>query len=229
MKNIYKPIEQKINSWICYNNNKPTMRFKKDPIAWENFKREYTFEYTLTGGNINADTIFPLWMPLRFTLVAINGYAKIKKTAGNINHRDEFMKNLAHKEVLKELLPEDNYRVKNLSELFELGQTKANVMILPERWMKKRASSPYYDYMPYFLYECFKGGEFFSAFKTEEQVKKWILEQSLDMFFYGEIKRNTIIDISGSKDIKCGTPDEIDFMVHNYIDILNQRKLIIGC
>lgn len=221
---FYEPLTRKIKSWIWYNNNKPSVEYKKSPEVWDEFRAKNDLDCVLADGDLNADTIFSLWLPLRFTLVAINGYAKLKQLAGSIDKRYEFLENLLKEEVLYELLPADNSRVQNLVELFELGQTGANVMILPERWMQKRGSTPYYDYMPYFLSECFEGGEFFRAFKTEEDFIQWIGKQKLEMFFDGKIEPDFIIDLSGTGDIKKGIPIEVDVLVKNYIAILKKRK-----
>lgn len=43
--------------------------------------------------------------------------------------------------------------------------------------MQDRGLRPYYDYMPYFLCECFEGGAFSSFFiGGDVELKEWISE-----------------------------------------------------
>jgi len=221
--NFYEPLIRKINSWLWYNNHKPTVDYKKSPEIWDDFRSKHDLDCILTGGNLKADTIISLWLPLRFTLVAINGYAKIKRLAGNIDKRYEFLEKLLKEDIMQELLPEDNPRVQKLIELFEIGQTRANVIILPERWMQKRGKAPYYDYMPYFLNECFEGGEFYKAFMSEDKLIEWLEEERLTMFFSDKLSADSVIDLSGSGDVKNGIPQEIDVLVTNYLIVLRKR------
>lgn len=116
----------------------------------------------------------------------------------------------------------------SLIELFKLGQELCNVMILPDRSINsERGKKPYYDYMPYFLLECFDGGNFSKYFSNDnEKLKKWIVEQKLEMFFdEGEISKNKIKDLAGNGDIKNnGGTEYIKTVLKNYITILKCRK-----
>ena len=44
------------------------------------------------------------------------------------------------------------------------------------------------------------------------------------MFFAGEVARENLIDLSGSGDIKNGVPEDLGFMLKNYISILEERR-----
>jgi len=129
---------------------------------------------------------------------------------------------------LRYYLPEENYLVKKLSKLFEYGQERANVMILPKRWLQQKGQKPYFDYMPYFLYECFQYGKFSSAFKKDEILKEWIMKQHLDMFFQisNDISKENIIDLNNTGNTKSNyIPNmNIETAIDNCIKIIKARK-----
>lgn len=215
-------IKKKIESWIWYEKNNPKTNDFKEKDA---FRQKNDLDCVLTNGNLKADTIFSLWLPFRSVLVELNGYSKLNKI-GNINRKFEFLKNLQKTESLENLLPVDNPMVKKLEKLFYLGQTRSNVMILPERRLNtERAGKPYYDYMPYFLYECFDSGKFAYAFMNYKGgVNQWIKNQHLDMFFDGNIEKANIKDLSGSGSIFDNKSKDKNILLDNYISILEKRK-----
>ena len=100
-------------------------------------------------------------------------------------------------------------------------------MILPERWMQKRGKPPYYDYMPYFLHECFHDGDFSSPFLSDDDLRAWIQKESLYFFFGGTIECKNILDLAGTGDVKKGNPSDLDYLLQNYIDILEKRTSVI--
>lgn len=223
--NLYEPIINKIESWIEYDANKPK---SDNSEKCDRFRMQNDLDCALTGGNLNADTIFSLWLPLRFTLVRINGY-NVLNAYGDISNKISFLRRIRKEEVLKKLLPMNNTTVQKLSALFEFGQQRCNVMILKNRGMQNKGSGPYYDYMPYFLYDCFDDGVFSKFFiGGNPELIRWISEEKLNMFFDGEISKDKIKDLSGSGDIKKGVPEDINFLLDNYINILEERKKLLG-
>ena len=78
--------------------------------------------------------------------------------------------------------------------------------------------------MPYFLYECFKGGNFHKAFGSDEKVCKWIREEKLECFFDGTVCKENIIDLAGTGNVKKGIPDDLNYMLRSYISILQKRE-----
>lgn len=220
----YEPIIKKLVAWVDYEEKRPKSDYFKNRQEHDNFRKRNDLDCILTNGNLNADEIFSLWLPLRFSLVRINGYKKLNKY-GDINKKIIFCKAISSEKILKQLLPENNEIVKKLLELFELGQKRCNVMILKERSMQSRGSEPYYDYMPYFLYECFDNGVFSQYFNRDNSdLIKWINDQKLNMFFSEEITRENIKDLSGSGNVKSGIPEDINILLGNYISILKQRE-----
>lgn len=202
MEDVLKPIQEKIQQWI-------------------------TNEEKTAEKNPNEDVIFSLWRPLRFTLARINGYPKLNKI-GDVNDKRNFLQELS-KYNLDLFLPIDKPVVIKLAKLFELGMTRANVMILPhhtglEALNCLRKQEPFHDYMPYFLHECFKGGRFAPYFASDEVLKEWIKEQHLEMFFEeNEMARDRIKDLSGMEDYRKSIPLDMEVLLDNYIEILEQR------
>ncbi|MHB8063117.1 MAG: hypothetical protein ACYDG2_10870 [Ruminiclostridium sp.] len=221
---MLKPIEKKIGQWINYECNKPTIPYEGNEEIHDIYRKENDLDCQLTDGNLKADTIFSLWLPLRFTLRKINGYS--------LNIPDKVKERKKHLDFLVELgsnsssyLPVDNSLVEKLSRLFELGMKRENVMILPDRIINcKRGSKPYYDYMPHFLNDCFQGGNFSKYFSNDEELQKWIETQHLQMFFEnGSVKKSEIKDLSGSGSVQNNKPEKVEAMLDNYIDVLEAR------
>lgn len=224
-KDLYRPIIQKIASWIKYEENKPKTNYKDDADNHDAYRASHDLDCILRRGDLKADTIFSLWRPLRFALVRISGYEKIKQVTGmDLEQSAAFYKALIRDANLKELLPIKEETTRLLSELFYYGQQIENTMLLPERWLQSRGSAPYHDYMPYFLYECFEGGHFHKAFGSDEKVCEWIKTERLDCFFEGTICRESIIDLAGTGDVKNGLPDDLNILLRNYIHILMKRQ-----
>lgn len=227
MKNgpVYRPIIQKISSWIEYEENKPKTKYDEDAGNHDKFRSEHDLDCVLRNGNLHADTIFSLWLPLRFALVRLSGYDKIKEVTGlDLEQSVPFWKVLIRNGNLKTLLPIKNETTRLLSELFYYGQKIENTMLLPERWLQSRGGKPYYDYMPYFLYECFRGGDFHNAFGSDEKVCEWISEENLECFFEGTVCKENIIDLAGTGNVKKGIPDDLNYMLRSYISILQKRE-----
>ncbi|SES92519.1 hypothetical protein SAMN02910413_1278 [Pseudobutyrivibrio sp. C4] len=226
MNDIYEPIKTKIAFWCDYDKNAPKSKYEDDPQEHDKYRSEHDLDCILNDGNLFADTIFSLWLPLRTILVRINSYTKLNRV-GNINNKISFLNKLMEVDNLNQYLPRDDKRAILLSELFEIGQTKANTMILPNRKLQEKGDEPVYDYMPHFLAECFQKGRFSYAFKDDEAFKRWINDQKLTMFFKDEIiDINHIKDLSGSKNVRCNIPPEgkETLMLENYIQILKERE-----
>jgi hypothetical protein len=227
---IYDPIRTKLQSWMDYMKNEPTCPYRGNEELHDRYRAENDLDCVLTNGNLCADTIFSLWMPLRQVLTSVNDKAYIEEYLGlPLGKNIPFLEALEKPENLEHLLPENDERVVLLSRLFALGQTRANVMILPFRQMNSaRGWAPYYDYMPYFLVECFENGAFSKYFDhDEEKLKKWIEQEQLTPFFQGSVQKDHIKDLALTGDVRKNRPVEnISMMLENYIDILEQRRIL---
>lgn len=185
-------------------------------------------------GDLNADTIFSLWTPLKMCLqcLASNRF----KWVGNENIPIKNQKYINEiKSNINAYLPRDDDLVKELYRFAELASTRANVMRLIDSNMQERgdAKLKYYDQMPKTLYECFDGGRFSKNFSGNERVQKWVREEALEMFFIGgEISKDKIKPL-----IKRMKPYEAEWlnkktelleMIKNYNEILEIRQEKLG-
>jgi hypothetical protein len=230
MNEIYNPILMKIESWINYEKNKPTTSYEEDRKRHDKYRAENDLDCILCNGDLKADTIFSLWLPLRFSIFYINqkNYKYIKHIAGYDMRKElDFLEALIRREgeVISKLLPEHEETTILLSELFSLGQTRANVMLLPTIGINsERGQKPYYDYMPYFLDECFKGGHFAKYFSSDDSFREFVKEEKLEYFFEGEVLKENIMDLANTGNIKYGIPNDINILIKNYISILRKRS-----
>lgn len=88
--NIYEPIIKKIQAWIDYDKNKPKSNYKTNKQKHDEFRMKNDLDCIQANGDLKADTIFSLWIPLRLVLVRINGYGKLNQY-GNINDKISFL------------------------------------------------------------------------------------------------------------------------------------------
>lgn len=218
----YDSIQNKIQYWIKYDGNGDEYRKKNDR------------DCQLTNGNLFADTLFSLWLPLRYTLDYCNSarWNEIKLEAGKSNIKDN---NGYLQEIFdntRDFLPKNNVTVK-LEKLFELGDTRANVIVLPYRkWNNRRGGMPYFDYMPHFLFDLLNTED--EKFLTA--VRDWIDRQHLKMFFeirgkftkdilFEDMLKENIKDLSGTGKVTSHRPDiiNLELLLTNYIDIIKER------
>jgi hypothetical protein len=248
---IYEPIIKELEYWKDYNERDSERREKRRQgdrtvCSDDEFRAANDRDCILTGGNLNADTIFSLWLPLRHTIVRINGYKAISGI-GNINDKKSFVCTLLEGDNLEKLLSKELGIVRTLSELFTYGMERENVMLLPKRCFYRgdstivflnsaRGGKPYWDYVPRFLYEMFGDGDFAEAVNRDDEVcRAWIKEQNMTMFFQdGILDREHIIDLAGSGNVMVSlAPKGSSYeeglmlqenMLRNYIDVLKLRK-----
>ncbi len=226
--NIYKPIINKIEEWIWYDDHKPAGEYYDNVEAHEEYRRWHDRDCVLTGGCLEADTMFSLWLPLRHTIVRINDMEVIRQV-GNIYSKYDFLRELIKGNNLQKLLPASMPITAKLSTLFALGMGRENVLILPDRQLNSlRGREPYWDYVPAFLRESFPGGEFASYWDSPQEHLEWIRREHFQVFFDGDITPENIRDLSGSGDVKCSLAPEgiegMERMLDNYICILRERR-----
>lgn len=220
------------------------VNFKEHIQYWINYKgagdeyrKNNDLDCILAKGNLYADTLISLWLPLRYILdkentSKWNDYLKYEKDnlrpkSLNLKAYDEFLYDL--KSNISKYIPNPIMQEK-VEKLFTFGRTRANVIILPYRkWNNIRGYSPYWDYMPHFLYDLLNTNNenFLNA------IQKWVKEENLCMFFENEnnIAKETIRDLSGSGSIFKHKSNQIDvnFLIDNYIKILEKRRDLIIC
>lgn len=214
----YSIIKMQIEYWINYTGTGDAYRKKND------------LDCILTNGNLFADTLFSLWLPLRYTLNYC-GCERwkmwLEKTPSNFKFKDsdKFMRDLL--ENIELYLPECEETLL-LVELFKRGRSRENVIILPyRRWNNIRGGAPYYDYIQHFLFDMLntEDEKFLAAMET------WIKREHLEMLFLNEnIMKENLIDLWGAGKITSHSPQKLKVMnlLKNYIAILKKRKYYIN-
>lgn len=229
MKNdVYEPIKRKIREWIEYDENAPKVAYSENPELHDDYRKAHDRDCILTGGNLYADTLFSLWLPLRNTIRCLNDEQSIS-AVGNIYDKISFVRALMRDDNLEKLLPEDKSVVTKLSTLFELGMRRENVMILPDRRLNPaRAQKPYWDYVPVFLLESFPGGGFASYWNGLDDYIEWIRTERLEMLFGGEPVAKNIKDLAGTGDLRITIPNNgfegMERLLDNYLQVLRERQ-----
>lgn len=250
---ILYPVKVKLKEWFVYDENKPKCSYQGNTIVHDIYRALNDSDCQLANGNLMADTIFPLWTPLKMSLQSSQSYPY--KLQGNKFYPyklDSFISNSGNiinfltdiHENLEIYLPRNEWE--SLYEFAALSLTRANVMILPHRDMQTRGIveynngnretiEPFYEQMPRTLFECFDDGEFQNRtkgrnfFKSNADAINWIREEKLESFFDGEVKKENIkplIKKVGTNEV-CWLKEkeEIDEMLYNFINILKSRGI----
>lgn len=231
-QNIYESIRRKVEEWLWYDENQPEGNYFANVEEHDRFRSLHDRDCVLTGGELRADTLFSLWMPLRHTITRLNDRGTIL-SVGDISKKYVFLREFIKGDNMEKLLPEAESIVRKLSELFELGMGRENVFLLPERQLNcARARKPYYDYVPVMLLEAFSGGAFSEYWNSPEAYRQWIEEEHMEVFFDGDVSPEHIKDLSGSGDIHISLAPEgvapMERMLDNYIAVLKERKKYYG-
>ena len=184
-KDNYKPIRSKIEEWIRYDDHKPAGEYYDNVEAHDEYRRWHDRDCVLTGGCLEADTMFSLWLPLRHTIVRINDMEVIRQV-GNIYRKYDFLRELIKGNNLQKLLPASMPITVKLSTLFALGMGRENVLILPDRQLNSlRGKKPYWDYVPAFLQASFPEAKFASYWGSPQEHLEWIRREHFQVFFDG--------------------------------------------
>lgn len=192
----------------------------------DEYRKQHDLDCILTNGNLFADMLFSLWLPLRYTLNHCGcerWKVWLEKKPNNFKFKDsdEFMKDLL--ENIELYLPECEETLL-LAELFKCGRRRENVIILPyRRWNNIRGGAPYYDYIQHFLFDMFNTEDENFLFAMEE----WIKREHLEMLFLNEsITAENLIDLWGSGKVTSHKPQklEVKFLLKSYIAILKERQ-----
>lgn len=215
----YEPILAKIEYWKNYCG------------SGDEYRKAHDLDCILTNGNLFADTLFSLWLPLRYSLNFFEvprwtywkefEQANLRKQRLCLKDYTPFLSELQRN--IGSFLPEHEITDK-LIQLFVLGQKRCNVILLPQRsWNSKRGCSPYFDYIPHFLYDALTE-------TNTEIIEAWIRRENLHILFEnGVIQKENICDLAGTGDVRCHTPREINLsmLLGNYVRLLELRKDIL--
>lgn len=225
---IYEPIRRKIEEWIRYDDHKPAGSYYDNMEVHDEYRRWHDRDCVLAGGDLRADTMFSLWLPLRHTIAGIND-AETIRAVGDISGKYDFLRDLNKGNNLEKLLPGHMSITAKLSTLFELGMGRENVFILPDRRLNSlRGQKPYWDYIPAFLSESFPNGEFVHYWNSPKEHLEWIEREHFQVFFNGDIAPENIKDLSAAGDVRSSLPPRgvqaMENMIANYISILQERR-----
>lgn len=221
---LYAPIIQKIKYWRDYTG---TGDFYRSTHDWDCLQ---------VGGNLSADTLISLWLPLRY-LLNLYGYAaweawkeyeykELKPKNKGLKDCSAFLNELVAD--IENFLPPTEELTLLLSELFRLGQQRCNVVILPyRRWNSQRGGRPYYDYVPHFLHDLLNTDSplFLQA------LQAWIKREKLEMFFMnGKLDKDSLKDLAGTGAVWKHSPKNINVekLLRSYIAILEERNLMLS-
>jgi hypothetical protein len=189
--------------------------------AYNEWRKKYDLDVIHLNGDLCADTIFSIWMPLKMCLQISATYPYSEHG----NNEKPYKSNPYLPNIIKNIdtyLPYNEWE--ELYKFVSIALTEANVMKLPEEKMQKRGK--FYDQMPKTLYECFEGGIFNGCFK-DVQVEEWVSQQNLTMFFENNISRENIKPLisrmRASEFEWLKNREEIKEMLTNYNVILDMR------
>lgn len=219
----YKPIIDKLHDWKNYNG------------SGDAYRKAHDLDCILTGGNLLADTIFSLWLPLRYTLTFFESprwsYWKayeanfLSKNKISLKNHHEFIEELERN--MESFLPAHDLTCK-LTKLFELGQKRCNVMLLPNRrWNAIRGGRPYFDYLPHFLYDLLDTEDLL----YKNKIVTWMKKEHLTVFFEkGIIDKEHILDLAGTGCVYRHSPTKIvlSSLLQNYINLLEERERLMS-
>ena len=201
--------------------------WKKYKGTGDEYRKENDLDCILTNGNLFADTLFSLWLPLRYTLnhCGSDPWKEWCKKGFRNHFRlkscDEFMNDLLKN--IEVFLPECA-ETELLAKLFEHGRKRGNVIILPyRRWNSIRGSKPYFDYIQHFLFDILNTNDE----KFLQATVNWIKREHLEMLFAGKsIKKENLIDLWGSGNVTRHDPKELEVktLLENYVAVLEERQ-----
>lgn len=227
-KEIYEPILKRLNAEIKY-----VKYYPKNSYLRSEYRSKFDLDCQHLKGDLNADMIFSLWLPLRYVLFSLNGKKMYKLTTDSFTKKNltEIYSNLISN--IEEFLPYENELVIKLSKFYSLAMGRENVMRLPDRALNsKRGMGPYYDYIPYFLEQSFEGGDFSSSFENNNIIFiEWIKKEKLELLFKENIvDKNNILDLAGSNDLHSVVNKNninVNCLLDSYIDVLEKRKELL--
>lgn len=227
--NVYLPLVKRFEAEMLYVKHMPnSFRLKSE------YRSKYDLDCQHLKGDLNADMIFSLWLPLRYVLFSLNGKKMYKLTADSFTKKNltEIYNNLICN--IDEYLPYENELVIKLSKFYSLAMGRENVMRLPDRALNsKRGMGPYYDYIPYFLEQSFEGGDFSSSFENNNTIfVEWIKKEKLELLFKENmVDKKNILDLAGSNDLHSVVNKNninVNFLLDSYINVLEKRKKLLS-
>ena len=173
---------------------------------------------------LHADVIVSLWTIYKTLLVNEANY----KTTKSLDDLKDLIRDM--EDVKSDSYPKINEINKMILPFAEVCYTKGNYMLLP-KGKRKMNSDRYHiteDRIDATLFECFEEGKLSKFFKSDNEVRKWIISQKLEMMFIdGDINPKKIkwmTNSANNKLISKMTTNEIMEYVNNAINFINERN-----
>jgi len=177
------------------------------------------------NGDLNADTLMSAWTPMKWVLKILNPDEKFYKVDKNGGDRNSYLKKL--QKNIDTYLPNEDELVILLYDFLRLAETRANVIRLPDRAMNCERYEKFFDEVPATIYHVFEGGLLHKYFQTDENVKKWIRNEKLQMIFTHEIEKANIRPLIACLPVKeakwLSTREEVKEALEEMIFILSKR------
>lgn len=174
-----------------------------------------------------ADTIISFWTPYK-RLLKLEAEWSVYKTAKSLRAllwQIKSNKETAYSEKIKEV----NLKVNAFAKLC---YTPGNFMILPNRQMNNQRYQITNDRIDMTLYECFGKDALSEFFKTEKDLKDWIIVQNLSRVFIGghicKEKINWFVREDNHKLISEMNADEIYEYLDNAISFIEDRNTLLA-
>jgi hypothetical protein len=185
-------LENKMKTYLGENYSENSIRnFLKYWQMPSEPREEHDLDCIYLDGDLNADTLISFWTPLKWVLQILNPDESFYKTNPDVGDPFLYLKKLEND--LDKYLPQNDELTKLICKLASLAETRANVFRLPDREMNCSRYRYFYDEIPATLYNIFERGRFHCYFKDERDVRKWILEQDLQVAFKdGNIQKTNL-------------------------------------
>lgn len=174
-----------------------------------------------------ADTIISFWTPYK-RLLELEAEWNVYKTAKSLKALLWQIKS-NKKTTYSERIKEVNRKVNAFAKLC---YTRGNFMILPNRQMNNQRYEITNDRLDMTLYECFGIGALSGFFKSEKELKDWIVVQNLSsVFIGGDICREKIdwfVIEDKPKLISEMNADEVFEYIESAISFIEGRNTLLA-
>lgn len=196
----------------------------EDPDTW---RRRTDLDCLYFDGNLQADTLFSAWMPMKWALESMHKGKKF--------HKDRDMLKILLKE--REKYFSESPLTEHLNKALAYVERRENYILLPDRRMNcdrfscvvNGKEECYYDEVPVMLTKIFDSDSLGKYFADVSEVRRWITDQCLRCFFIkGDMEPDLVKPMvrghRASEVIWPETEEEVIDVLCYMIDRLEQRR-----
>lgn len=182
-------------------------------LEYDNDARYYLEKGYSEEEALHADTIISFWIIYKTLLEKQTGWTAYK-TVKSLNSLLRQIRSKRENDYTAKIL-QLNEKIEDFAKVI---YTAGNYMLLPngKREMNNVRYHKYQDRVDLTLYHSFSGGELSIYFETDEQLRKWIKREKLDILFLDrDIEKDKLFwFVDNKKKIEDMTVEEI----YTYID-----------